>query len=160
VLASEPPAEPEPTPAPQPPAAPVPIRPISETILRIPRPPAALPAEEPEERVAAQADSAELAARRAKLELLGIGDPGEGPVSDRRKVVAYRSSGAGVHPAEQAAAGMTPLHAVGSFWEASAREVAGAMTQVGVQSCGQCGLSLSATARFCRRCGTRQDQPA
>jgi ribosomal protein L40E len=42
------------------------------------------------------------------------------------------------------------------FWEASAREVAGAVANVGVQNCGQCGLSLSANARFCRRCGTRQ----
>ena len=38
--------------------------------------------------------------------------------------------------------------------------VADAMSAVGVQSCGSCGLSLSATARFCRRCGTRQAQPA
>jgi ribosomal protein L40E len=34
------------------------------------------------------------------------------------------------------------------------------MSAIGVQSCGQCGLSLSASARFCRRCGTRQAQPA
>jgi ribosomal protein L40E len=26
----------------------------------------------------------------------------------------------------------------------------------GVQSCVSCGLPLSATARFCRRCGSRQ----
>jgi ribosomal protein L40E len=43
-------------------------------------------------------------------------------------------------------------------WEASAREVdAGGVT---VQSCGECGLALSASAKFCRRCGTRQAQPA
>ncbi|HEU0236329.1 MAG TPA: hypothetical protein VFR14_07815 [Candidatus Limnocylindrales bacterium] len=46
-------------------------------------------------------------------------------------------------------------------WAASSRDVlapappAGATTS-GVQSCVNCGLSLSATARFCRRCGTRQ----
>ncbi|TAL05700.1 MAG: zinc-ribbon domain-containing protein, partial [Chloroflexota bacterium] len=26
----------------------------------------------------------------------------------------------------------------------------------GIRSCGNCGISLSATARFCRRCGTSQ----
>ncbi|MGH2464141.1 MAG: hypothetical protein ACRDGI_01655, partial [Candidatus Limnocylindrales bacterium] len=42
-------------------------------------------------------------------------------------------------------------------WTASAREVTEAPGQVaGVQSCVKCGLSLSATARFCRRCGSRQ----
>ena len=42
-------------------------------------------------------------------------------------------------------------------WTASAREVAEAPGQVaGVQSCIKCGLSISATARFCRRCGSRQ----
>ena len=49
------------------------------------------------------------------------------------------------------------------LWAASAQEVlaapvvlpvAGAPT--GVQPCANCGLSLSATARFCRRCGSRQ----
>ncbi len=50
-----------------------------------------------------------------------------------------------------------------ALWAASAQEVlaapvvlpvAGAPT--GVQPCSNCGLSLSATARFCRRCGSRQ----
>ena len=71
-------------------------------------------------------------------------------------VLPYRSRGAAVTSAElamRAAAGQR-------FWEASAREVAGAVGNVGVQNCGECGLSLSANARFCRRCGTRQAQPA
>ena len=46
------------------------------------------------------------------------------------------------------------------LWAASAQEVmarpAGATAPAGVQPCSSCGLSLSATARFCRRCGTRQ----
>jgi hypothetical protein len=46
------------------------------------------------------------------------------------------------------------------LWTASAQEVSGATgqpaVQVGVQACVDCGLSLSATARFCRRCGSRQ----
>ena len=48
-----------------------------------------------------------------------------------------------------------------ALWAASAQEVlrppVGPATQVaGVQPCSNCGLSLSATARFCRRCGSRQ----
>ena len=48
------------------------------------------------------------------------------------------------------------------LWAASAREVLSAppVTDAAVsatpQPCVQCGLSLSASARFCRRCGTRQ----
>lgn len=50
-----------------------------------------------------------------------------------------------------------------ALWAASAQEVlarpaaapAGVQT-AGTQPCSSCGLSLSATARFCRRCGTRQ----
>ncbi|MBA2315163.1 MAG: hypothetical protein H0V87_07230 [Chloroflexi bacterium] len=49
-----------------------------------------------------------------------------------------------------------------SLWAASAREVLSALrpgtpSAPAVQTCVSCGLSLSATARFCRRCGTRQD---
>jgi hypothetical protein len=48
-----------------------------------------------------------------------------------------------------------------ALWAASSQEVlapapAGPAATAGVQPCSSCGLSLSATARFCRRCGTRQ----
>ena len=49
-----------------------------------------------------------------------------------------------------------------ALWAASAQEVLAtpttgpALAIAGVQPCSNCGLSLSATARFCRRCGTRQ----
>ena len=48
-----------------------------------------------------------------------------------------------------------------ALWAASSQEVlAPAVGPVAattsVQPCSSCGLSLSATARFCRRCGTRQ----
>ena len=130
------------------------IAPISETILHFPpRPTPVTPSED--ERAAAVADSPEVAARRAQLDLLGLGDPGQGPVAPSRpQAQPYRSRGAAVTPAELARQAASQ----GSFWEASAREVAGG--QAGVQSCGQCGLSLSANARFCRRCGTRQAQSA
>ncbi len=48
------------------------------------------------------------------------------------------------------------------LWAESAREVVAVAPQAdgraagGVQPCVSCGLSLSATARFCRRCGSRQ----
>jgi len=144
-------AETEPEPAPEPRH----LRPIGDTILHMPRPAPAVPRDEP--RVAAQADDPAVAARRAQLDLLGLGDPGDGPLAPRPpNVLPYRSSGASAGVAARAA----HAAAAGAFWEASAREVAGAMSQVPVQNCGQCGLSLSATARFCRRCGTRQAQPA
>ncbi|HEX8938916.1 MAG TPA: hypothetical protein VF763_02035 [Candidatus Limnocylindrales bacterium] len=43
----------------------------------------------------------------------------------------------------------------GDIWDASSRDVLGRPGS-GVQACVSCGLPLSATARFCRRCGTRQ----
>jgi ribosomal protein L40E len=144
----------EPEPEPEPVTPPTPrIAPISETILHFPTRPTPEPASR--EPVAAEADTPEVAARRAQLDMLGLGDAGEGAVADRPSVLPYRSRGATPTPAEMAA-----VRANGGFWEASAREVAGAAANVGVQNCGQCGLSLSATARFCRRCGTRQAQPA
>jgi ribosomal protein L40E len=150
---------PEPEPEPVPPA-PRPIRPISETILTVP--PLEVPAQEPDaDRVAAQADEPSLAARKAQLDMLGIGDPGQGTLGpDRSNVLPYRSSGASVSAREAAMRTASGLPAPGAFWEASAREVAGAMSTVGVQACGECGLSLSASARFCRRCGTRQARSA
>ena len=47
-----------------------------------------------------------------------------------------------------------------ALWAASAQEVLAPVGPTapiaGVQPCSNCGLSLSATARFCRRCGSRQ----
>jgi hypothetical protein len=133
------PAQPEPTPI-------RPLRPIHDTFVRIPR---AAPA--PADPATVAADNESLAARRAQLEMLGLGDPGEGPVGPERKVLPYRSSGAASPVARLAG---------GAFWDASAREVAGASSNVGVRSCAECELSLSATARFCRRCGHPQAQSA
>jgi hypothetical protein len=154
-------AEAEPASVPEPnaasseaePKAPTPttrIAPISETILPFPTRPVERDAAQP---VAAEDESPEVAARRAQLDLLGL-DGAEQP--EMPAVIPYRSRGAAITPAElalRAAAGQR-------FWEASAREVASAVGNVGVQNCGECGLSLSANARFCRRCGTRQAQSA
>jgi hypothetical protein len=136
---TEVPAQPEPTPI-------RPLRPIHDTFARIPR---ATPA--PPDPATVAADNESLAARRAQLEMLGLGDPGEGPVGPERKVLPYRSSGA---------ASPVVRLAGGAFWDASAREVAGAASNVGVRTCAECELSLSATARFCRRCGHPQAQSA
>jgi len=74
-------------------------------------------------------------------------------------------------PSQRPAAGLPflgrPPAATGgldALWAESAREVASvpppaaaaARPTTGVAPCVSCGLSLSATARFCRRCGTRQ----
>jgi hypothetical protein len=149
--------EPEPVVAetePEPPA-PAPIAPISETILRFPQRPVEPEAAQPEaaQPAAAQDETPEVAARRAQLDMLGLGGETQ---PDMPTVIPYRSRGAAVTPAELAL-----LAAAGQrFWEASAREVASAVGNVGVQNCEACGLSLSANARFCRRCGTRQAQSA
>jgi len=81
--------------------------------------------------LAAAADDAETAARRAQLDLLGLGDPGLGPVAPTRNVLPYRSSGA---PAPSAALRTASTHG-GAFWDASAREVAGAVSGIGVRTC-------------------------
>jgi hypothetical protein len=143
-------AEAEPEPAAPTPIAPR-IAPVSETILHFPTRPAQPEVAQP---AAAADETPEVAARRAQLDSLGLdGGPSE---ADMPAVLPYRSRGAAVTSAEVAmrvAAGQR-------FWEASAREVASAVGNVGVQNCSECGLSLSANARFCRRCGTRQAQSA
>jgi ribosomal protein L40E len=42
------------------------------------------------------------------------------------------------------------------MWAASSRELLVNRAETGVQACVSCGLPLSATARFCRRCGSQQ----
>ncbi|MGH2474520.1 MAG: hypothetical protein ACRDIL_04590, partial [Candidatus Limnocylindrales bacterium] len=72
-------------------------------------------------------------------------------------------------PSQGSAAGLpflgrpvAPTGGIEALWAESAREVVSApagpatRTTGGVQPCVSCGLSLSANARFCRRCGSRQ----
>lgn len=71
-------------------------------------------------------------------------------------------------PAPKASAGLPflgrpaqPQGGVDSLWAASNRELvatppAPGRSTSGIQPCVSCGLSLSANARFCRRCGTLQ----
>ncbi len=73
-----------------------------------------------------------------------------------------------VAPAAPPAAGLpflgrpaTPQGGIEALWAASNQELATARPAAGksvaaVQPCVSCGLSLSSTARFCRRCGTSQ----
>jgi hypothetical protein len=90
-----------------------------------------------------------LAARRSQLDSLGIDDPGEGTVSvGQRTALPYRSSGAG-----SAAGGSATLAAV---WDASTRALMEGAQRASLRPCGSCGLTVSSTARFCRRCGTPQ----
>jgi hypothetical protein len=147
-VAAEPEPEPQVASTPRP-TAPRPIRPIAETILR-PPPQVVQPT--------APVDEDAVAARRAQMDILGLEDPGIGRVAAERPIVLpYRSSGAALSASEL-------IHrTVGestALWDASAREVAAARSAIAVQSCGSCGLSLSASARFCRRCGTRQARSA
>jgi len=151
-VAAEAAEEPTPLPLPTPIRPPQRITPISETIIRIPRAEPMPPVQQP-----APIDEDALAARRAQLDVLGIEDPGMGKVGPTRNVVPYRSSGAGIGPSELV---QRTLGGTSAMWDASAREVASARSAVAVQNCGSCGLSLSASARFCRRCGTRQAQSA
>ena len=147
-------SDPEPEPEPY-----QPLRPIGDSFLHFPQ---AIPdRRETEHAAAAAADGETLAARRAQLNELGLGDPGQGPVRPARPVtLPYQSSGAVPREAERPAEVASGSTAGGAFWDASAREVSGAISQIGVRSCGHCELSLSATARFCRRCGTPQSQSA
>jgi hypothetical protein len=129
----------EPEPAPPTPIAPAgPRRDLRETFARGPlvRRPSAEPVPE------------SLAARRSQLDALGIDDPGEGTVSvGQRDALPYRSSGAG------SAANSTALAAL---WDASTRNLESGAQRASLRPCDACGLTVSSTARFCRRCGAPQ----
>lgn len=132
--------EPE-VPVTPPPLVTTPRRDLRDTFLRGPitTPAAASKAEVPES----------LAARRSQLDSLGIDDPGQGTVSvGQRTELPYRSSGAG-----SSAGGSAALAAV---WDASTRALMQGAKRAALMPCGSCGLTVSSTARFCRRCGTPQ----
>lgn len=152
---SEPRQEPEAAPITEP-ARPAPRRsgPMRDRIVRLPTASPRTP--RPTIRVAAESESEEVAARRAQLELLGLDEPSAASTApEPSQILPYRSRGATISNREATAAA---IREGTLLWEASAREVGGA--GVTVQSCGGCGLALSANARFCRRCGTRQAQSA
>ena len=89
-----------------------------------------------------------LAARRSQLDALGIDDPGEGTVSvGQPEALPYRSSGAG------SAANSAALAAL---WDASTRNLVSGAQRASIRPCDACGLTVSSTARFCRRCGAPQ----
>jgi hypothetical protein len=137
----EPPAEvPFEAPVPFVPPARAPRRDLRDTFARGPRAPRP-PAREP---VPAET----LAARRSQLDILGIDDPGQGTVPvGQRDALPYRSSGAG------SAANSAALAAI---WDASSRYLEAGAQRASLSACGACGLTVSSTARFCRRCGAPQ----
>jgi hypothetical protein len=134
-LAEPPVAEPEPLIRP----VGAPKRDIRDTFARgpiVPRQPGREPAPET------------LAARQSQLDILGIEDPGEGTVSvGQRDTLPYRSSGAGSAPNSAALA---------AIWDASSRYLEAGAQRASLTACGSCGLTVSSTARFCRRCGAPQ----
>lgn len=134
--------EPVPEVAPEPVApSPIPAAPRRDLRDTFVRGPARRPAKVSDEPVPAS-----LAARRSQLDILGIEDPGEGQVPVGQRVEhPYRSSGA-------PAGGST----LSSVWAASIRTVEEGAPRAALRPCGSCGLIVSATARFCRRCGTPQ----
>jgi hypothetical protein len=133
--AETPEAEPEPI-TPIPPAAP--RRDLRDTFARGPIVP----------RRPAEPVPESLAARRSQLDALGIDDPGQGTVhTGQRDTLPYRSSGAG------SAANSTALAAL---WDASTRNLEASAQRASLRPCDACGLTVSSTARFCRRCGAPQ----
>ncbi len=73
--------------------------------------------------------------------------------------IAARPAAPTPEPAGDALAAIMSRSSTESLWAASSREVLRPLAPAQpppVQACINCGLSLSANARFCRRCGTSQ----
>ncbi len=91
-------------------------------------------------------------------------DGGAAPSPQWPAAPAWRGAADPEYPATLAGRPLLPRDDASALWAASAREVLGPAPASGPvppatpspQPCVQCGLSLSANARFCRRCGTRQ----
>ena len=114
-----------------------PRRDLRDTLLRGPTGPAAACLRRHRPR--------QLAARRSQLDILGIDDPGEGTVSvGGREALPYRSSGAGSNAM------------LAAVWDASTRALEANAQRAALRPCDSCGLTVSSTARFCRRCGAPQ----
>jgi hypothetical protein len=165
-------AVPEPV-APEPePVAAVPVEPIATPVVAEPEPAVTAPAPEPVAvapvKPVVSAPAADVVAQPTWTILAPDPSPTNGapvmvpPVADPQWPTTpewpdARPSSQGLPFLGRPA---VPTGGVEALWAASDREVTTAPDRdrpvAGVQSCVSCGLSLSATARFCRRCGTAQ----
>ncbi len=159
------------TPATEPTAPPRDVLAAAAIIAAVPEPPAV---EKPEPTAPAPAEpvAAEAAAPTAADDIVPqptwqIVAPDSTPAEPTVPTADPQWPSEPEWPSQRAAAGLpflnrpaTPTGGLESLWAESAREVASppaaARPTTGVAPCVSCGLSLSATARFCRRCGTRQ----
>jgi hypothetical protein len=92
-------------------------------------------------------------------------DEGSQPQWPAAPIWGQPAAGRGGVPATLAGHALLPQDDAAAMWAESAREVLNgtakapqpvAAVNLTPQPCVSCGLSLSANARFCRRCGTRQ----
>ncbi len=173
--------EPEPAAVEQERVAAAPTTPEPEPAAVIPEPAAAIP--EPIPAAQAAAEPAEPAAEPQALEAPApprdvVAQPVwqiVAPDLDREAPASWPETSAwpsgppappvapGAAAAPWASRLATARPEVSGVWAASSQEVLAAAAPSGahgpgptVQACVSCGLSLSATARFCRRCGSRQ----
>ena len=177
-------AEPEPVAAAEPEPEPVAVAEPEPVAVAEPEPEFVAEPEpefvaEPEPVAAAEPEPEPVAAAEPEPEPVAVDRPGESRREDRVeapvwRIVAPDSTpdlvGAVAPPpvpapdqpvqwpAPSAAAILSrvPGSSTEAMWAASGREVLAERPAQGVQSCVSCGLALSATARFCRRCGNRQ----
>ncbi len=164
VVAAAPEPEPEPEPvvaaAPEPEPEPEPVVAAADDIIQQPTWPVAPPA------TPAPAGQPEPAVPGASPWLTVAPDDGSAEPQWPIAPTWARNSRTDA-PTTLAGRQLLPRDDAAALWAASAREVLSGGTSspispqaapapVTPQPCVQCGLSLSANARFCRRCGTRQ----
>ncbi len=175
---ASPPAAPEPVAAAPIPAAPIPAEPVAPAPIAAEAAPASPPAApEPVAAEAAPVPPVDIVPQPTWQVVAPEAPTADGLPAPDVPAPANAPTGEPQWPAQpewpsqRPAAGLpflgrpsAPTGGLESLWAESAREVtsaaptpaAAARPTTGVAPCISCGLSLSATARFCRRCGTRQ----
>ncbi len=159
---------------PAPPSAPredivaQPTWPVAPSATPPPPPPAAAPIPEPVAEpapVPAPAPAPAEPTQPANPWMTVAPDDGAQPQWPAAPIWGQQATARRGTPATLAGRALMPQDDAASMWAASAREVLNGATQapqqqaaanLTTQPCVSCGLSLSANARFCRRCGTRQ----
>jgi hypothetical protein len=162
VAVAEPEAEPEPVAVAEPEAEPEPVTALDDVVPQPTWPVAATSAITPE--MPAQPPAPPAPAPLANPWLTVAPDEGQAPQWPAAPQWGRVERHTDV-PATLAGRVLVPQDDAAALWAASAREVLGAGPKPAIpttaapvtpQPCVSCGLSLSANARFCRRCGTRQ----